>query len=110
MCVVSSMGDYYDQKWKQQPYDQLIRQIEQTQPKISPLTQGASTITWPSPGVSQLEFNALKKEVLEMKEILKVAVDYDKKNNQPHCEIEDKIATLKKVAELLGVDLSDILK
>jgi hypothetical protein len=52
----------------------------------------------------------LKKEVEEMKELLKRAVEYDERNNEPHCEIEEKVEVLKKVAELLGVDLDSIFK
>lgn len=45
-----------------------------------------------------------------MKELLKKAIEYDKKNNEPHCEVEEKIATLKKIAEMVGVSLEDIFK
>lgn len=89
MCVVSMIGDHYSDKWKQPNYQQIF-----------------STF----PEVSRHEFEALKKEVLEMKELLKKAVEYDKKNNEPACEIEEKVALLKKIAELVGVDLKDILK
>ncbi|RWO20641.1 hypothetical protein [Mesorhizobium sp.] len=31
----------------------------------------------------------------------------DERNNEPHCEIEDKVALLKRVAEAVGVDLAE---
>jgi hypothetical protein len=34
-----------------------------------------------------------------VEELLKKAIEYDKKNNEPHCEIEEK----------MGADLNDIL-
>jgi hypothetical protein len=54
------------------------------------------------------EFNALKKEMQELKELLKAAKRYDEKTGQPDCEQEDKIALLKRLAEVVGVDLSDV--
>lgn len=88
MCVVSMIGDHYHDKWNKPDYQDWFGRID--------------TIT-------KEEFNSLKKEVEEMKELLKKAIKYDEINNQPHCEIEEKIATLKKVAELLGVSLKDII-
>ena len=37
-------------------------------------------------------------------------IDYDNRTNQPHCQQEDKIAFLKKVAESVGVSLEDVFK
>jgi hypothetical protein len=45
-----------------------------------------------------------------MKQLLIKAKIYDEKNNEPNCEIEDKVATLKRIAELMGVDLSEVFK
>lgn len=92
MCVVSMVGDYYGDKWRQ-PY----------QPYIQPIT-----ITHP-PEISKEEFEKLKKEVLEMKELLKRAKAYDEKNNEPDCEIDDKMDFLRKVAKLVGIDLDDVI-
>lgn len=87
MCTVSNMGDHYHNKWNE------------------PLNQGYFANL---AQVSRSEFEALKKEVEEMKQILKIAKDFDDKTNQPHCEQESKIETLKKVAEIFGVDLTEI--
>lgn len=32
-----------------------------------------------------------------------------KKNNEPDCEVEDKMKFLKEVAKLVGIDLDEIL-
>lgn len=99
MCVVSMIGDHYDEKW-----------WPQIQPQQSPFDKTTITTNdlekWLAP--SKKEFDALKKEVEEMKKLLQKALEYDKKNNEPHCEMEDKVALLKKVAELVGVSLEDI--
>ena len=88
MCVVSMIGDHFHDKWNQPYYKEITTNISE---------------------ISKKDFDDLKKEVLEMKELLKKAIKYDKDNNEPNCEVEEKLETLKKVAALLGVDLNDVL-
>lgn len=90
MCTVSMVGDFYNDKWKEPEYQKFF---------TNPLAE-----------VSKFEFDALKKEVEDMKKLLIKAKIYDEQNNEPNCEMESKIATLKKIAELFGVDLSEIFK
>lgn len=87
MCVVSMVGDFYQDKWTQPYYIQTVT-------------------NWPE--VSKAEFEALKREVMEMKELLKRALKYDQENGEPDCQIDDKVALLKKMAELVGVDLNEL--
>lgn len=90
MCVVSFVGDHFQQRWE--PFKQpSLQQYYQTSP-------------------TKEEFEQLKKEVLDMKELLRKAKIYDEKNNEPNCEIEDKMKFLREVAKLVGVDLDDVLK
>jgi len=58
--------------------------------------------------VSREEFETLKKDVLEMKELLKKAKEYDEKNNEPNCEKEEKIQKLRDIAKIVGIDLDEI--
>lgn len=81
------VGDFYGQKW-------------QPNPLLAP--------TYVPDSVSQFQFEQLRKEVLDMKELLKRALDYDKRNSEPHCEQEDKIKFLRQVAESVGVSLDDL--
>ena len=83
------IGDHFSEKWKQPPYQQIFTNI---------------------PDVSRAEFEALKKEVEEMKALLKRAKEYDEKNNEPNCEIEEKMAMLRKFADAVGIDLDDVIK
>lgn len=85
MCVVSMVMDHYNDKWRDYTF----------------------TGTWP-PIVSptKQEFDALKKEVEDLKALLARAKKYDADNNEPDCEMEEKIALIRKVAELVGVELS----
>ena len=89
MCTVSMIGDHFSEKWKRPPYQQIFTNISD---------------------VSRAEFQALKKEVEEMKALLKRAKEYDEKNNEPNCEIEEKMAMLRKFADAVGIDLDDVIK
>lgn len=89
MCVVSMIGDHFTDKWSAPEYQPLLGNFH---------------------NITRKEFEDLKKEVLEMKELLKKAKQYDEKNNEPNCEVESKMATLRKIAELVGVNIDDILK
>ena len=60
-------------------------------------------------GPTQEQFDDLKRQVEDMKKLLEKAVEYDKKNNEPHCEIEDKMEFLRKVAALVGISLDDVI-
>ena len=84
MCVVSMVGEHYSDKWRQPDYQRQFDHI--------------NTIT-------RDEFESLKKEVLEMKELIKKAAEYDKQNNEPHCENPEKVKLLKQIADLFGIEL-----
>jgi hypothetical protein len=90
MCVVSMVGDHFQDKWNQYPFNDLINKAQQ------------STI-------SRYEFEELKKEIKEMKDLLVKAKIYDTQHNEPDCEVEDKMKFLKECAKLVGIDLDDIL-
>lgn len=89
MCVVSFIGDHYGQKWNEEPYKVIFN-------------------NWRF--VTKEEFDKLYKEVQEMKELLRKAKIYDENNNEPDCEIDEKIAKLREIAKLVGIDLDDVLK
>lgn len=100
MCSVSMVGDYYGQKWGGYPPQQGQQ---------GTLQQGIFGVGLLPAPVSKEDFDALRKEVMDMKELLKRAIDYDKKTGQPDCHLEEKLSPLRKVAELVGVTLEDIL-
>lgn len=103
MCVVSMVGDHFQDKWTdpQYPYYPQIKTITTDSIDFDEILKGK---------VTRAEFDALKKEVEEMKKLLERAAEYDKRNNEPNCEMEDKVALLKKVAEAVGVNLDEIFK
>ena len=117
MCVVSAMGDHYTDKWKDEyPWPngtdfplQPLAPFQPYQPLTNPEKIDESILTKLfKREVTRQEFDDLKKEVEEMKKILTVAAEYDKRNNEPHCEMEQKVDLLKKMAGLFGISLDDV--
>lgn len=89
MCVTSMVGDFYrDYTFPSKPYFPSFPAYLPEPDKIS-----------------RAEFDDLKKTVDELKELLKRAKKYDEDTDQKDCETEDKMAILRKVAKLVGVDL-----
>lgn len=116
MCVVSKMGDHYTDKWKDKyPLPNgtgfPTQPLEPYQPLTNPAKIDESILTELfKREITRQEFDDLKKEVEEMKKILTLAAEYDKRNNEPHCEMEQKVDLLKKMAGLFGISLDDIFK
>ena len=94
MCAVSMIGDFYGDQFRQKPW----------------FPQGPQpwVVNHPSE-ISRAEFDELKRQVAEMKELLKRAKDYDERNGEPECEIDEKMDVLRKVAKLVGIDLDDVI-
>jgi hypothetical protein len=92
MCVTSYVGDYF----------------KTTAPNQFPQTFLYGGIGTPS-YVHRSEFNALKKEMEELKLLLIAAKRYDEQTGQPHCEHEEKVALIKRISELVGVEMKDVL-
>lgn len=99
MCVVSMVGDQFSERWRRNPI---------VEPIIPPGTIVPNT-DWLLNPVTRKEFDELKKEVELMKDLLRAAKIYDEENGEPHCEKAEKVELLKRVAELVGVDLEDLL-
>jgi len=82
------IGEHYKDKWQQPPYWPYIQQPDTA---------------------TQQEVVNLRKELEELKKLLARAKAYDKANKEPDCEMDDKIAFLRQVAESFGVNLEDVL-
>lgn len=106
MCVVSMIGDHYRDKWDK------WKDIYPNPYPINPWPErpGPGSLGYTPPIVTKEEFDALKKEVEEMKALLIRAKEYDEKNGEPDCEMSEKVELLKKIAEMVGVDLSEVFK
>lgn len=93
MCVVSMVLDDFNRR---------------NQPWIDPIKE------WPMPnggfirsGPSYEEFEALRKEVEKLKEEVAAARKQDEENGEPECEMEEKKELIKKICELVGVDIKE---
>ncbi|MEM9880455.1 MAG: hypothetical protein AAF862_14380 [Pseudomonadota bacterium] len=95
MCTVSMIGDHYNNIWKER-YKFYPNRIP-------------DNVTVPVKHVSQYEFDQLKRQVEEMKLLLERAIKYDEENDEPHCETEEKMELLRKMAALVGVDLDEVI-
>jgi hypothetical protein len=95
MCVVSIIGDTFNEYWHNKPW-------------IKPTTNPDGSQGYSFSIVSREEFEALKKEVELLKVLLTKAAAYDKANGEPHCEKPEKIKLLKDIAKALGVELDGI--
>jgi hypothetical protein len=103
MCTVSNVGDY----WK----DDFNKRWPNINPNVYPLPDGTSWPTTPAgvrPFNSQEEIAKLRKEMEELKLLLLAAKRYDEKMGEPDCEMGDKVALIKKIAKLVGVDMKDV--
>lgn len=78
MCTYSMIVDHFSEKWQ--------RRVDE--PTL--------TYTVPYPAITQAELD-------EFRELLKRAREYDKRNNEPDCELESKKERVRKLAEELGV-------
>ncbi len=90
MCTVSNIGDDWGKRWPDNP--------------VNPWKQLPDVF----PQVSRAEFDALKREVEALRDLLKAAKIYDEKTGQPDCHMDDKVALIKKIAKVVGVDLGDV--
>lgn len=104
-CMVSNVGDMYSgrfpEKFPSQPW---------IQPTVFPIVPQEWPGMIPSvPAVSRDEFDALRREVVEMKEMLKRAKAFDEATSSPNCEIEEKMDLLRKIAALVGISLDDVI-
>ena len=96
MCVVSMIGDHFSQKWGTGGNQFNV-----------PNNNGLSAANG---FVSKYEFDALKREVEEMKELLRRAKEYDERTGQKDCEQDEKLRKLREIARLVGVDLDEIFQ
>lgn len=108
MCVVSMIGDHYRDVFGKRHWirplmpDNIPWQISCPPEKTKGKEEQYELLT-------RAEFEALRKEVEDMKALLKRAKEYDERNEEPDCETDDKMDLLRRVAKLVGVDLDDVI-
>lgn len=90
------MDHYYDKwrKWKDLSTPPGPFSIPPYPPSTNPIP--------PYPQSSPIS----KEEIEEFRKLLDRAREYDKKYNQPDCELEEKKKLLKDLADKMGIDVS----
>ena len=83
MCVVSMIMDHFTEKW------------QKTVPAPNPM------LIYPAPATPVID----PEEIAEFRRLLERAREYDRKMNQPDCELEEKKQKLIQLAKELGVEL-----
>ena len=86
--------------------DGWAEQFPQKWPQFIP---AVTTVTELVAGVSRNEFEALRKEVQELKKLLEAAKKFDQATGQPDCQMDEKVKLIKQIAKLVGVDLGGVL-
>jgi hypothetical protein len=105
MCAVSQVGDYATREW-----EGWIYRPSTSSPSTGPNPFLTPIVVKPPTEVSREEFDTLKKKVEELHTLLLAAKKYDEVTDQPHCEVDDKVAVIKKIAEYFGVDMKDVFE
>ena len=90
MCVQSMIMDHYHDKWRQ----------------YFPPSVPLFPYTIPGIPVQPLVPAITPDEVAEFRRLLERAKEYDKKNNEPDCELKEKRDRVLKLAKELGVSIT----
>lgn len=98
MCTVSMVGDDFGKRWPNNPVNPWPGYNPYEFPKIN------------LPEISRHEFEALKKEVESLKKLLESAKKYDEETGQHDCHMDEKVALIKKIASVVGVDMNEVFK
>lgn len=99
MCVTSAVTT----DWMQRHPTYVL-----PNPPLGGLPQAPVPVTVTVDAPTKAEFEALKKEMEELKQLLLAAKRYDEATGQPDCEMEEKVELITKLAKLVGVDMQEV--
>jgi hypothetical protein len=102
--MVSVVGDYFGNTLPTKEYWPHVNPLVQPVPFPQQQFQQFNL----EPQITRQDFDALKHDLKELKKMLVAAKKYDEATGQPDCEMEIKVALIKKLAEVVGVDLGDV--
>lgn len=92
MCVVSMITDHYIDEWSKRLHPSPVP------PSFTPYP--ATPLLYPVvPAITP-------EEIAEFRRLLERAREYDRRNNEPDCGMEEKKTKLRKLAEELGATIS----
>lgn len=91
MCVVSMIMDHYTDKWR----------------PLIPQYPDSITAPWQQEPIVPITVPALTPEQIEeFRQLYEKAKEYDKRNNEPNCELDEKRKALKEIARQLGIEIA----
>lgn len=114
MCVVSMIHDHYIDKWyprvypQYPPFSPFMPSGETEKERERELQEMLDKIKTEKITVIPVSQSLTKEEIDEFRKLLDRAREYDRKNNEPECPMDTKVALLKELARILGVDLGNI--
>lgn len=89
MCVVSMIGDYWTEKTlPNSPYRTWIYEPYRSYP--------------------EQDIDLLRKDLEELKLLIKAGQRYDEQLGEPHCEHKEKVELIKKLAKIAGVSMDEL--
>lgn len=105
MCALSAIGDQWRGDFPDRyPGIPMPSPIQPFQPYSPPSPIVIQT------QVSKADFDKLKAEMEELKKLLLAAKLYDEATGQPDCEMDEKVALIKAVAKMVGVNMDEVFK
>lgn len=103
MCVVSMVMDHYTDKWRRWvPTDDKAWPW----PTVPPTLPGGDYVPYIPPPTPTPPSPLTQEEIDEFRKWIREAREYDRKNNQPDCELDEKKQLLEEIARKLGVEIS----
>jgi hypothetical protein len=105
MCVVSMVVDHYRERWEPRvprtddPFYPIVPVPPAPQPRPFDPKELQQFFAPKPPAITP-------EEVAEFRKLLDRAREYDKRNNEPECEMAEKREALLRIAKALGVDIS----
>ena len=106
MCVTSMVMDHYRDSWFK--FDQPPMTIPY-QPMLTANDVLIADLRKRLDAQDEL-VKKMSEQFEEMKKLLERAKEYDVKNNEPDCEVDEKVQLMMKLAEMLGVDPGSVLR
>ncbi len=113
MCVVSMVMDHYEDEWRRRlpyvhPYPTYpLPSWPPSEPPTPVLTPEQIEEIGKQIGQAVLPPKPITpEEIAEFRRLLDRAREYDKRNNEPECEMESKRQKLLDLAKELGIDIS----
>lgn len=89
MCSYSMINDHFYDKWKQYlPPNVHVHTFQDPFPEPIPVPIQVPT----------------QAEIDEFRKLLERAREYDARNNEPHCELEEKKQKIRDLAKQLGIE------